>query len=51
MIYEVKITKRANKELLELSDEVAKRIFQAIYNLSTEPRPNGCIKLKVADSE
>jgi|694.fasta_scaffold02802_19 hypothetical protein len=51
MIYEVRIAKRTNKEFLELSDEVTQRIFKAIYNLSTEPRPNGCIKLKVADSE
>ncbi len=51
MIYEVRITKRANKELLELAEEVAKRIFKAIYNLSTEPRPNGCKKLKGADNE
>ncbi len=51
MTYEVKITKRANKELSELSDELAKRIFRAIYNLSNEPRPNGCKKLKAAENE
>jgi mRNA interferase RelE/StbE len=51
MIYEIRITKRANKEIQDLSGELAKRVFKTIYGLSAEPRPSGCKKLKGSENE
>ena len=41
MTYEIRLSKKANKELQKLSPEIAKRISIAIYKLASNPRaPN-----------
>ena len=44
--YSITISKTAQKQLDKLSDNIAKPIIVAISNLSTNPRPSGCKKLK-----
>ena len=44
--YKVYLSKRAEKDLDNLSDLVANPILSAIANLAEEPRPKGCKKLK-----
>lgn len=44
--YDITISKTAQKQLDKLSDTVVKPIIAAILNLSKNPRPIGCKKLK-----
>ena len=44
--YKISLTKTAQKQLDKLPDNVAIPIIGAIKNLSTNPRPSGCKKLK-----
>ncbi len=47
--YTITLTRRAQKQLDRLSDNIAEPIFIAIENLSSEPRPQGCKKLQGRD--
>lgn len=44
--YTIFLTKKAQKQLDKLTNNVADPIINAIANLENEPRPNGSIKLK-----
>ena len=46
MNYLVLIRRRAQEELARLSPEIRLRIYPALFNLGTDPRPPGCKKLK-----
>ncbi len=46
MSYQVILPKSAQKELDRLPDEIAKRILKALAVLKTQPRPQGCKKLR-----
>ncbi|MFC6246336.1 type II toxin-antitoxin system RelE family toxin [Flavobacterium psychroterrae] len=45
-MYKIDFSKKAQKKLDKLSDEIANPILFAIGNLSLDPRPSGCKKLK-----
>lgn len=47
--YSISLSKRAQKYLDKLSDNIAKPVFQAIKNLENDPRPHGYKKLKGRD--
>ncbi|GAB2486648.1 type II toxin-antitoxin system RelE/ParE family toxin [Algoriphagus taiwanensis] len=47
--YRVFLSRRAKKDLDKLDNLKAKPILSAIANLSEEPRPSGCKKLKGRD--
>lgn len=44
--YVITLTKRAQKQLDQLSDKIAEPILEAIDGLADNPRPHGYIKLK-----
>jgi mRNA interferase RelE/StbE len=44
--YRILITKTAQKQLDKLPDSIANTLIQTIQGLSSNPRPNGCKKLK-----
>lgn len=48
--YTILLTKRAQKQLDKLTNNIAEPILEAISNLETDPRPNGCKKLKGRDA-
>ncbi len=43
--YTITFARSAEKELGALSAKLVSRIFPKIENLSTNPRPSGCLKL------
>ena len=45
MAYTIVFTRRAQQAIDRLPPPVAHRIYAAIYALSDNPRPSGCIKL------
>ena len=45
-VYQVVIGKIASKELKKLPKREVQRIFPRIHELSVDPRPDGCKKLK-----
>lgn len=45
-VYKISLTTTAQKQLDKLPDNIALPIIEAIKNLSNNPRPNGCKKLK-----
>jgi mRNA interferase RelE/StbE len=45
-MYEVYLTRRAQKEIGKLSHEVQDRVLEAIDGLMEDPTPHGCKKLK-----
>jgi mRNA interferase RelE/StbE len=45
-VYQITISKTAQKQLNKLPDEIADRLIDSIKDLAVEPRPNGCKKLK-----
>lgn len=47
--YTIVLSKKAQKELDKLTDNIAEPIFEAIYALKINPRPQGYIKLKGRD--
>jgi len=47
--YQIRITKTAQKQLDNISDRVAIKLFDLIQSLSTNPRPHVCKKLKGRD--
>jgi len=47
--YQVRITKTAQKQLDKIPSQIATRLFDLIQSLATNPRPNGCKKLKGRD--
>lgn len=44
--YQITITRTAQKQLDKLPDPVAGILIEAIQELSSNPRPHGCKKLK-----
>jgi mRNA interferase RelE/StbE len=44
--YKVTLRKKAIKTLRKVNDPIYSKLKEAIYNLSTNPRPYGYIKLK-----
>jgi mRNA interferase RelE/StbE len=44
--YELRIHREAQKELLELPNEVHNRVYQQLLELQREPRPRQAVKLK-----
>lgn len=46
MSYEIFILRRAEKELKKITQSNQQKIREAIKDLSVEPRPTGCKKLK-----
>lgn len=49
MVYSLDFSKHALKELEKINEPFYSNIKQAIFNLSENPRPNGCKKLKGRD--
>jgi mRNA interferase RelE/StbE len=47
--YVIVLSKKAQKQLDKLSDNIADPILEAIANLEENPRPQGCKKLKGRD--
>ncbi len=47
--YTILLSKKAQKQLDKLSDNIAEPILLAIAQLENNPRPNGCKKLKGRD--
>lgn len=47
--YKITLSKTAQKQLDKITDNIAKPILNAIATLSTNPRPQGCKKLKGRD--
>lgn len=50
MPYNVTLKKRAIKALTKINEPYFSNIKEAIYDLSNDPRPNGCKKLKGRDA-
>lgn len=50
MLYSLDFSKQAIKELEKINEPFYSHIKQAIFNLTENPRPNGCKKLKGRDS-
>jgi mRNA interferase RelE/StbE len=46
MKYTVKVTQKALKALQKIDQIYAKKIWERIRSLETNPRPNGCLKLE-----
>ena len=44
--YSVQLTKKAEKQLDKLPDQITNRLLQTLSQLAKNPRPNGCKKLK-----
>jgi mRNA interferase RelE/StbE len=49
MSYNLKILRRAQTELADLPKEIYPKICNSVQNLAREPRPSGCLKLKVRE--
>jgi len=47
--YIVSLTRKAQKQLDKLPDNITQPIFEAIDDLAANPRPHGCKKLKGRD--
>ena len=47
--YTILLSKKAQKQLDKLSDNIAEPILSAIAQLENNPKPNGCKKLKGRD--
>jgi mRNA interferase RelE/StbE len=45
-MYEILLEKQAEKDLKNLSTQIFERVIPAIKDLSGNPRPSGCLKLK-----
>jgi mRNA interferase RelE/StbE len=45
-MFRVGITSRAERELKRLDRQVKNRIVSAITTLASDPRPQGCLKVK-----
>ncbi len=48
-MYTVRLKRSAEKELERLPEEVFQRVVDALLRLETEPRPQGCKKLRGAE--
>lgn len=49
-MYEIKITNRAFKELSKVKQPYYSKLKESILKLKSDPRPNGCKKLKGRDA-
>lgn len=49
MEYEVRLTKKADKQLARLADEGYRRVSKALLDLENDPRPANAIKLQVRE--
>jgi len=45
-MYEILLVKQAEKDLKNLPIQIFDRVITAIKDLSSNPRPSGCLKLK-----
>jgi mRNA interferase RelE/StbE len=45
-MYEILLEKQAEKDLKSLPIQIFNRVIPAIKDLSDNPRPSGCLKLK-----
>jgi len=45
-MYKVNITSRAERELRRLDRPVKNRVISAIMSIASDPRPQGCLKVK-----
>lgn len=45
-MYEILLEKQAEKDLKNLPTQIFDRVIPAIKDLSVNPRPSGCLKLK-----
>lgn len=50
MAHSVKLLPKVHKSVNELPADTRKRVFRALQDLSTTPRPTGCKKLKGRDA-
>jgi mRNA interferase RelE/StbE len=48
-MYEVHITKRAERELKRIDRATKNRILTASVSLADDPRPPGCLKVKTSE--
>jgi mRNA interferase RelE/StbE len=48
-MYKVRIERKAQKKLFKIPEPYYSNIKSAILNLGSDPRPNGCKKLKGRD--
>jgi mRNA interferase RelE/StbE len=48
--YTLVLSKKARKQLDQISDHIAQPIFKTILTLQTNPRPTGCKKLQGRDA-
>lgn len=46
MAYKVELSRAAQKSLRQITREAQSRIIEALEGLATNPRPDGCKKLK-----
>lgn len=45
-MYEILLVKQAEKDLKNLPIQIFDRVITAVKDLSSNPRPSGCLKLK-----
>jgi mRNA interferase RelE/StbE len=51
MAYNVLLTTSASRELEGLSHAARDRVLAVLAGLTSDPRPHGCVKLKVASGD
>lgn len=51
MTYQINFVKKAHKELSDIPEKQAKKIYRAIYSLTENPRKGDCKKLKDSVNE
>ncbi len=51
MSYVVIISKSVQKQIDSLPNDFVERVIEKIQNLTSEPRPDGVVKLKGSDNE
>lgn len=49
-MYSVSITSRAERELRRLDRPIKNRVVTATLALANDPRPHGCLKVRVAEN-
>ena len=50
-MYKILLEKQAEKDLKKLPNELFQRVIPAIKNLTHDPRPVGCLKLKNSEQD
>ncbi|MDQ1265115.1 MAG: mRNA interferase RelE/StbE [Bacteroidota bacterium] len=49
MLYKIKLSNKVIKQLDKMQKEIYLKAYERLRNLSSDPRPNGCIKLTDSD--